>query len=218
MPTLLRNIDRLIYLDSDLICMSDLSMLWDQNMRGLPVAAVPDASFFRVSDPGCIGFCGESLADPSQLAFNAGVMLIDLEMWRNENVLEQALRFLERYRDQLRNADQDILNFIFAGRWHHLEPNWNVPQFLVEGHPSRMKPIPEFEQFSGRPMSDGQIYHLWGKHKPWNSGPRHVLRLAWLRELRNAGWYSRPRWVAWRVTDLCRAYCFSAEQRLCGYR
>src|SRR5215475_10573967 len=68
------SLDRIIYLDSDLIVRGDLSELWQLNLQGAYVGGVPEP--YSESQRKPFGF------GPKDLYVNSGVLLIDLRQWR----------------------------------------------------------------------------------------------------------------------------------------
>ncbi|MEM6392373.1 MAG: glycosyltransferase [Planctomycetota bacterium] len=213
LPALLPELDRVVYLDADMVVKADFGELWDQGTAGRSIAAVADPGMPTLAGAECMPYARELVQDPEAQPFNAGMMLMDLRACRERGVADRALRFIRENLERLSYADQDGLNFALEGDWHALEMKWNVPITLVNG--PEPKDLPEVAAFNTKPaFSVPAVYHLFGGHKPWNSGPRHTLREAWLEELRVAGVISEQDWPAWRRRDDRRARSFSIRKRL----
>lgn len=119
MPT----VENVLYLDSDVVVLSDLSPLLSTDVSGVGVAAVQD-HFWRhgPNDPDSTGY------------FNSGVMLLNLEFWRRNSL---QVRFESYVRNQFcRFWDQDALNYVCREAWLELDPRWNVFHFDEVGDPS----------------------------------------------------------------------------------
>lgn len=102
-----QTIDKIIYLDGDIIIRDSLRELWDTNIDEVPIAGVPDTESCTVSHYNRLRY-------PQSLGyFNAGVLLINLKYWREHNVLKDFLRIVKEKRSILRCHDQDILNLLF---------------------------------------------------------------------------------------------------------
>jgi lipopolysaccharide biosynthesis glycosyltransferase len=86
--------------------------------------------------------------------FNAGVLLIDLPLWRAERVSERALEYLAR-NPSSPICDQDALNVACDGRWTPLDPRWNF-----QDHYDKVFADMEAEQLPG-------IVHFVTTLKPW---------------------------------------------------
>ena len=116
-------IQRILYLDADLLVLKDLRPLWSSDMKGRCVVAVRDewideAIKGRIKDDN-----GDDI--PSvQLYFNAGVLLIDLPRWRQQQIGMRALNFLAN-NPKTRYADQDALNAVLDGDWTPIDGLWN---------------------------------------------------------------------------------------------
>jgi lipopolysaccharide biosynthesis glycosyltransferase len=148
-------ISRVLYLDTDLLVLDDLVPLWETDLGGAVLAAVEDLFFHTafVTD----GLDPELMrAEPRYEGlprvrdyFNAGVLLIDLDRWREKRISEKALEYLTRYSESP-HMDQDALNFVCDNLWKKLDPRWNV-----QDHQKRIG--------EGRPG----IVHFVSDSKPW---------------------------------------------------
>ncbi|GAB3066858.1 glycosyltransferase family 8 protein [Micromonospora schwarzwaldensis] len=158
-------VDRILYLDTDILCTGDLRPLYDTELNGAPLAAVRDAFTLTFAHNGGIPGLDEeevgSLADRKY--FNSGVLLIDVASWRNNGFTERCIRYLEQNAGKLRYPDQDALNVVFDGIWHELPKIWNE----MESH--------ELE-WVGRSLTEARLLHFAGPYKPWQKdfpdGPR----------------------------------------------
>lgn len=86
--------------------------LWEADLEGMPVGAV----------------LNKSLSNPHKQKksryFNAGLLVYDLKMWREENLSE---KLLENFKENLWfDHDQGTLNAVFAERWKELDYSWNT--------------------------------------------------------------------------------------------
>ena len=106
------SVQRVIYLDADVLVHRDVSPLFTLDLAGAPIAAVRDLHK-RTPD-----------GDPSRPYFNSGVLAIDIAAWRAAMVRTQALRYIES-RNSLPMGDQDALNAVIS-EWHPLEYRWNL--------------------------------------------------------------------------------------------
>lgn len=113
------NIKKILYLDCDIVVNKDISELFSLKMDNHPIAAVQDLQNptkekhrFNLG----YGYC--------EKYFNAGVLLINLEIWRKNDYENQLIKFC--LNDKLGYfADQDALNFVFKDNWLELAPYWN---------------------------------------------------------------------------------------------
>jgi lipopolysaccharide biosynthesis glycosyltransferase len=120
------SIDRVIYLDGDLLLLDAIDHLWETDLDGAVVGAVQDAVIPYVSSPAGLRKyrdLGFLRTDPY---FNAGVLIIDLNAWRAHQTEERAIDYLHRYFRSVNLADQDALNAVLRGRWTRVDDRWNI--------------------------------------------------------------------------------------------
>lgn len=148
-PEYLSKVARCIYLDTDLIVCSDLTTLQELDLHGKSSACVIDGGIATPEQQ-------QRLRDKLQLAnpqryFNSGVIVMDLDAWRDRDIQSRALSVAQDKHDLLDQMDQDALNMVLADDWVTLDPKWNT---------SKGKAAVDF--------SDG-IIHFLGKVKPWHA-------------------------------------------------
>jgi len=116
---LLPNIDKIIYLDGDLIVKKSLAELYNIELKDNLIAAVEDVGYTYWSQH------NEEL----KLKFkcmNSGVMLINCDLWRKENL---SIKLLECAADHDKvgfGQDQPVLNYVLKDRVLFLPFKWNV--------------------------------------------------------------------------------------------
>lgn len=84
------SIDKVLYLDGDIIVRRSINDLWNTDISNYALAAVPDNN---------IGL------DLRSGYFNSGVMLINLKYWREHNLREEYYRFIKNHPDRIRFWD-----------------------------------------------------------------------------------------------------------------
>ena len=106
-----KQVSRLIYLDCDVICKADLEELWTTDFDGHALLAVPDMmpEAESVSSPCGIQMYREFCLPAELPILNAGVMVLNLEKWRREEIALQALEYLRVARDYIRWHDQEAI-------------------------------------------------------------------------------------------------------------
>lgn len=202
LPSLLPDLDRVLYLDSDLIVRRDVSELMSLDLDQSIAAGVRQSTIPRLGHEEGLGYCWEAEGlDPDQPYINSGVLLLRLDRWREDRIAEKACSFLKRHVSQLRWADQDAINAVTAGRLHLLPREWNVLSGLARSD--------DVQAVEGEEKAT--ILHFCGDYKPW--GPdafTHGARKLYSRKLRESGWFGsnggHSLWLAnWYATAL-RAY------------
>jgi lipopolysaccharide biosynthesis glycosyltransferase len=177
------DVQRVLYLDADILVLDDLGPLWDIDLKGAVIGAVSD----RILDPQIkAGRPGLEKFPRVRDYFNAGVLLIDLDRWRKERISEKALEYLMSHSDSPL-ADQDALNVACDGCWTELGLRWNFYDHFET-------PILHMS-----PAERPKIVHFTGQ-KPWKASVLSVnadLYEAFRRRTRF------PRTHTEKMRDLC---------------
>lgn len=151
-----QNLDKILFLDSDIIVNNSIEELtkldFDSNCYLYAVN-----HNYRRNELARLSFAGFN----SPKYFNAGVMVIDLKKWREENVSEKLIEIAMKFNNKLLFWDQDVLNIYFEGRWKEVDYRYNA--FALE---EQSNPIPK----------DLVIVHYTGSSKPWHLINEHPLK------------------------------------------
>ena len=134
LPELLPDtVEKVLYLDSDVIICDDIGPLWDVDIAGVTLAAVRDRtpeSRFASSLRGIRSHRELGLA-PELPAFNSGVLLLNLKRWRETQVACRAFAYLRSLGRDVGWYEQEALNIVTNGDYRELESRWNVPPRLA---------------------------------------------------------------------------------------
>ncbi|MEQ1438039.1 glycosyltransferase family 8 protein [Fontimonas sp. SYSU GA230001] len=184
LPELLPGLERVLYLDSDLIVRQSLVPLWRTDLGGALLGAVTNPLYpFQPPYPQqALG-----IARPEDY-FNSGVLLLDLARMRAEGSA-RALAQVAATRPGLWYPDQDALNLVCRDRWHRLHPRWNAQSTFFELS-DRDLPVPAVEAAEAR--TDPAIVHFIGPLKPWTYLCRHPLRALYAEHARATPWGVPP--------------------------
>ncbi len=160
-------IHRALYIDCDLLVTDNLDELWRFDMGDAVVGVVEDMWALN-------GIKDERLGYPASYSyFNAGVLLINMDRWREMNVSQLSLDFIRQYKEVLKYNDQDILNGIFYNRKIWLPVRYNMQDGFYRRRrkflPQHL--IPEVDANLRTPA----ILHYTGGHKPWDYKCYHPL-------------------------------------------
>jgi lipopolysaccharide biosynthesis glycosyltransferase len=205
------DVERVVYLDCDLVICADLVKLWKQRLAGHRCLAVQDCSApymdSAVALPNyakCAAFVGcrqpvpnfRELGLPAEVPyFNAGVLLIDLRAWREADVSAQLLSCLEKNRQHVRWWDQYAMNVVLAGHWGRLDARWNQGSHIYKYPSWQLSP---FDQLSYEQQTlEPYIVHYTTAQKPWRASCRHILRERFYDYLDRTDWagWRPPRWA-----------------------
>lgn len=157
---LLKDVDKIIYLDCDTIVLSSLKELFETNLDGYYIAAAEDTgqifnskfygSFYKQFNP----------------YVNSGVLLINLEYWRKNNILPELTDSIKQNKENFMFGDQDAINFVFKGKIKIIDffYNFQTCAFNIKHLlPSDIKLALKNTQKTPK------IIHYSTNNKPWNS-------------------------------------------------
>lgn len=120
--------DKALYIDSDVAVTGDIAELYGHDLGDALAGAIPDETV--AAEPIFCAYVREALGIAPERYFNAGVLLLNLRAFRNENFFTQFNTLLGLYKFTVAQ-DQDYLNVLFRNRVAYLSPEWNkmpVPQ------------------------------------------------------------------------------------------
>ncbi|MBU4317177.1 MAG: glycosyltransferase family 8 protein [Proteobacteria bacterium] len=181
-PRMLKNCHRAIYLDSDIIVLSDVSRLYDFDLGGSCIAGAQDSILLfgarsrkvpEMNNMIHYDYLAEYLklsAESIPLYINSGVLLMDLDKIRQSG---KDIKLLEGSKKKYAMLDQDVINSIFRNDDHQiLSYSWNYPavddypeaNYLKESSTRYDKYYRDF--FESK--NDLKILHYIGR-KPWQA-------------------------------------------------
>ena len=182
LPELLPNVDRLIYLDSDIVVRGSLRPLWETPLDEYQLGAVRDAGAPFAAGP--LGTNWRDLGfEASDPYFNSGVLLMPLRTWRETHVSTRAREVLRG--TSTRFGDQDALNAVLRGKWLELPRRWNLQTTDAEQRSFAWALWPEEVADA---LEHAVIVHYTEREKPWHAGNRHPFAGLWYQVLDQTAW------------------------------
>ena len=148
---------RVLFVDADLLVLDDVATLWDIDLDGRALAAVRDTVIPWCRSARGVKNQAERGVPEHASYFNAGVMLMDLDAWRQRDVTARALDYLKTT-DRVDLLHQEALNAENWDDWLELPPRWN----LLAGVAGRPFAAPD-----GDAWRHPGIVHFAGRLKPW---------------------------------------------------
>lgn len=178
------NYSKVIFLDADVIIETSITTLWNLEVRNKHLLAVPLMSKYSGLVSGTRGLPSYKLIGiPGDTrTFNAGVMVLNLDLWRRDSISQTVTKYLKEYKEHILWWDQDGLNAILYDKWQPLHARWNaITSHLIYQQDSLLTKE-EFEDVRSAPF----IIHYAGPFKPWRSnyeGPFENIFIKYLNEL-----------------------------------
>ena len=138
-----------IYIDSDTIIQGDMSDLYDIDITGFILGACHEQAMVQVDEYG--RYVEKCLGLDRNLYFNAGLLLINCNAFRERNVLERFIQILQVY-DCVVTQDEDYLNLLCKDHVKFIDQRWNTEIFGT---------IPY-------PIEEAKMLHYIMFNKPWH--------------------------------------------------
>lgn len=106
------NIDRVLYLDCDMVVCDSLKSLWNTDLQDCVLGAVQDSIGDRTKN--AVGLL------PEEQYFNSGMLLIDLAKWRELDIGKKCFHFIAEKNGSVVHHDQGVLNGVLRNQWFRL--------------------------------------------------------------------------------------------------
>ena len=164
-PQILKEIDKVIYLDGDIIVNSDLYELYSIDLSNKYVGVVKDIC-------GAIKRHYRSFIKNKIFYFNSGVMLMNLKEMRTNNITEKLIDYRINGYNEL--MDQDALNYVLKDNKLELPFKYNTQTMctFINKNVSQLKKLTKIndgcEDYDSVAIKS-IILHYSLKNKPWKS-------------------------------------------------
>lgn len=153
-----KDIDRILYLDCDIVVNSSLRELWNLDIANYSTAVVDDMCSGLKSNFERLKY------DQSLRYFNSGVLLINLDYWRKHQLMKQFEAYAIEHRDRILWPDQDVLNAVLLESKLHIGIEWNYQMgFLKQSYFETLSTSLQNEIRTTQP----KILH-YNQSKPWS--------------------------------------------------
>ena len=162
--------DRVLYLDCDTIVLKNLVDFYSINLKGIACGVVEDQ---RTDDISLLNHL-----DLESGYFNAGVLLVNLDYWRENNIKNQLLSYLHLNLEKCIYNDQDALNVVLHGKVKYLDYAYNMQALWFTPNEFLMMKKVKWHDLE-LSKKDPAIVH-YTKEKPWNYECNHPLRSKFL--------------------------------------
>ena len=166
-------IDRVLYLDADVVVNDNISAVEGIDISNSYIAAVPEL-YMPGQNKKIIGFTSKDTY------YNAGVLYINLQMWREHNLKESFLIYYKMMSGKLPYNDQDIINYcckdyvVTLPQEYNMSPNLPFfPRWFMKWlQPSYFYEKDLYSQMIIKP----KIIHYLGDERPWIKGNHNYYK------------------------------------------
>lgn len=179
-------IDKILYLDADIICKGSLHDLFHLNLESIIAYVVAEKDSIWWTK------CAQRLNQNKLVSgyFNAGFLFINLNNWQEYNINDKALLLLNdtKISKKLTHLDQDVLNLLLLEKVSYLDRKYNQQvniNYELKYHlnAAQYNPITEDTIFIHY-IGPTKPWHKWAKnyncssyflnvkaHSPWDKDP-----------------------------------------------
>ena len=178
LSSMLPNLDKVIYIDCDLVVCKDLKSLWETDVNDMAVAMAPDFWYQDKATLSRLGINNNYL--------NSGVIVMNLDYWRKHDVQNKLLSYIINKGNELIYNDQDALNAILQDERRQLPVKYNVtPHYFhrnLDNYPKEMH-----EEIRDARI-DPVVFHYTGPVKPWSLGCYVPGKKLFRKYQKESGW------------------------------
>lgn len=160
-----KKVDKILYLDPDLVVINKIDKLYHTDLDNYYFAACSHIwgilqTFNRI----------RLRMDSNDVYINSGVMLMNIKLLRKEQNREDVYNFIKKYKNKLMLPDQDVISGLYANKILPLDPYvYNMTEKLL----NQTYFMPHINE---RWIKENSvIIHYCGKNKPWKKDYKGTL-------------------------------------------
>lgn len=163
------DIEKVIYIDGDILVADSLRGLWNTDISDKALAAVPDSFTNDITHYNRLRY------SQKDGYFNAGLLLINLIYWREQNLVDKFLDYVKYNPERLACHDQDVLNYFLKDakmdlpfKYNMLNEYWFDVRYNMVSW--------EYEEQIREGQRHPVIVHFTCIPKPWYKNCKHPYK------------------------------------------
>lgn len=163
-----KNMDRVLYLDPDIIVINSLEELYNTDLAGYYYAACSHTKTF-LNDVNRIRL-GMKKNTPY---INSGVMLMNLDELRRNQTIKEVFDYVKKYGKHFILPDQDIISALYGDKINLLDTlKYNISDRIIKMN--NLNPKNEYIDINWV-WENSVIIHYYGENKPWKDDYNGIL-------------------------------------------
>lgn len=147
-----KHIERILWLDADMIIRGNIDDFYYQNFEGNLLAACPDAA---CEDEEIAKIKDHLQLPKAHIYFNSGVLLLNVAALREKTNAREIIHTAQSISACLQYPDQDLLNYLYTGQVKYCAPDQYNCQTI------------ELKKVKQEQIDKSVILHYAGGRKPW---------------------------------------------------
>lgn len=173
LPQVLSNdTHRVLYLDADTIVAGNIKELFAIDMNDKAIAGCIDPESFNSET------FERCCYDPSKKYICAGVMLMNLDYWREHNLTDEIISYGHKNNDRIKFPDQDTINYLCRDHKIILPLQYGIIDVFFQKPQYYRKPFVD-ELITA--INSPRIIHYAGQ-APWKIEiANHIMQKEWIR-------------------------------------
>lgn len=161
-PLLKPNLEKCLYLDSDIVVEDSLKELWNTNIEGNYIAAVEELYSGAPDDAKRL---------KTDTIFNAGMMLINIRKWVEDDISDLLFQNTQKLQKLgiLKWLDQDVMNYTFKDKIKFVSPRFNLQWNIAIAEDYTQYDQKDIDYALQHPV----VIHFNSCLKPWQKNCEH---------------------------------------------
>ena len=168
------DVDRVIYLDGDVLVLDSLKSLWEMDLQGKCCAACMDCvseSYYKLFK-----------IKPENRYCNSGLIIMDLKAWKQKKIGEKVKRHVQKNNGYVFFMEQTVFNVVLQNEIVYLPFKYNVSSLVqVLSYKDLMKLRKPLHFYSSKEVEEAKknpvIVHMTGFfyviNRAWNEVTNH---------------------------------------------
>ena len=167
-----REVERVLYLDPDMLIINPLRPLWEMDLYGKTFAAASHTGLTEMANG-----INQMRLDTEHEYFNSGVMLIDLTAARKLVTAEDVFACVSEHEKELILPDQDVFNILYGKETRPVEDVlWNYDVRNYSKYLIRSAGKHDLSWV----MRNTAVLHFCGRNKPWHEDYKNPFGMLYL--------------------------------------
>lgn len=181
-----QNIDKILYLDCDMIIEKSLRELWNVDLKDKAIAGVIDQCDRAINNYNRLRY------SPAEHYVNAGMLLINLSYWREKCLSKVFLDYMTNNAERIRFHDQDVINAVLYNKKILLPLKYNVQTSFYHKIDFVEFDYWEVAKELELAIKNPVILHYSSGLKPWYQGCMHPMRNRFIEYKKMTPWAKQP--------------------------
>lgn len=216
------SVDKALYFDCDTVVVDKIDELWNTDMNEFYVAGVADT--ISSNTKSAVGIT------TYENYINAGMLLINLKKWRDDNIQDKFIDFIDRKNGSVTHHDQGVINGVLCKASKILNPKFNL---MTVYYTMKREDIISYYGIDNEFYSDEVIKESLRNPvyihftpgfttRPWVKGCKHPKRQVYLDYLDKTPWKNsslekdKSKFRVKTINWIYRNLSFKSAQRICN--